>query len=238
MTGPSYPVRGSVRLGMDEIKYRLPRTQADGDAEVRVAAANPAVQGTLAWKRFRTKDEWTYVKMERGGNDMVAHLPHQPAAGKLMYRVILQEHEERVTLGGQPVVIRFKGEVPLPVLVVHVICMFMGMLVATRAGFEYFSPSPSYMNLIIWTIGLLTVGGLCLGPVVQKYAFGAYWTGWPFGTDLTDNKTLVAWLGWVIAWLMIRRNQKAGWWAVAAAVLTLAVFAIPHSMFGSELKYE
>ncbi|MBI5280469.1 MAG: hypothetical protein HY858_02215 [Candidatus Solibacter usitatus] len=237
-TGPSYPARGKVRLGTEEIKYRLPRAQGDGDAEVRVGAASQAVQGALAWERFKAQDQWTYLKMERNGGDLTARLPHQPPAGKLVYRVILQEHEERVTLGGQPVVIRFKGEVPLPVLAVHVICMFAGMLLATRAGVEYFSPSPSYLKLIVWTIGLLTVGGLCLGPVVQKYAFGAYWTGWPFGTDLTDNKTLAVWLGWVIAWLKVRRNGQAGWWVAAAALVTLAVFAIPHSMLGSELKYE
>ena len=38
------------------------------------------------------------------------------------------------------------------------------------------------------TLGL---GGMILGPIVQKYAFGAYWTGIPFGHDLTDAKNLV-----------------------------------------------
>jgi hypothetical protein len=155
-----------------------------------------------------------------------------------MYRVILQEGADRVTLGGTPVIIRFKGEVPLPVLIVHVFCMFVGMLLSTRAGLEYFKANPDYSKLILCTVGLLTVGGLMLGPVVQKYAFDAYWTGWPFGTDLTDNKTAVAWLAWVIAGLKLRRNPNAGAWAVAAAVVTLVVFAIPHSAFGSELKYE
>jgi hypothetical protein len=238
MTGPSYPARGKTTLGLREVKYRLPRTQGDGDAEVRVPAADKAVKGTVSWKRFKTKDAWAYIPMERQGDELVARLPHQPPAGKLMYRVILQQEEERVSLGGQPVVIRFKGEVPLPILAVHIFCMFVGMLHANRAGLELLRPDPSYMRLIHATLLLLTVGGLLLGPVVQKYAFDAYWTGWPFGTDLTDNKTLVAWLAWVIAWLKVRRNPRAGAWVLAASIVTLVVFAIPHSMFGSELKYE
>ncbi len=44
---------------------------------------------------------------------------------------------------------------------------------------------------------LLVLGGFLLGPIVQKYAFGAFWTGWPFGEDLTDNKTAVAVLAWL-----------------------------------------
>ena len=143
----------------------------------------------------------------------MARLPHQPPAGKLMYRVILQQNMERVTLGGAPVLIRFKGEVPLAVLIVHVICMFGGMLFSTRAALEFFSPRPAYSRLILVTVILLSVGGLVLGPVVQKYAFDAYWTGWPFGTDLTDNKTAVAWLAWVLAWWKTAGpGGGAGWW--------------------------
>jgi hypothetical protein len=75
------------------------------------------------------------------------------------------------------------------------------------------------------------------GPAVQKYSFGEWWTGWPYGTDLTDNKTVLAWLAWAVAWVAHRRAPRsAGWWVVAAAVITLAVFAIPHSVFGTELR--
>ncbi|MBL0158107.1 MAG: hypothetical protein IPP47_13540 [Bryobacterales bacterium] len=238
MTGPSYPSRGKVKLGAGEVSFKLPRTQGDGDAEVRVPVADAAVTGQVVWKRYKTKDAWTTLPMMREGGDLVARLPHQPPAGKLMYRVVLQQEMERVSLGGAPVVIRFKGEVPLPVLIVHVICMFGGMLFSTRAALEYFSPAPNYSWLILVTVALLSVGGLVLGPVVQKYAFDAYWTGWPFGTDLTDNKTAVAWLAWVIAWLKMRRNAGAWRWVVGAAVVTMVVFGIPHSAFGSELKYE
>jgi hypothetical protein len=40
---------------------------------------------------------------------------------------------------------------------------------------------------------------MILGPVVQYYAFGEFWTGVPFGWDLTDNKTLVAVIFWALA---------------------------------------
>ncbi|MBI4889331.1 MAG: hypothetical protein HY821_01820 [Acidobacteria bacterium] len=237
MTGPSYPARGTVKLAGGEVNYRLTRTQGNGDAEVRIPAPTSATEGSLAWKRFKTEDPWQYVPMTRDGKDLIGRLPHQPPAGKLAYRVILQDGAERVTVGGSPVVIRFKGEVPTPVLVVHIFCMFVGMLVSTRAGLEFFAAKPDYLKLTLITILLLGVGGLILGPVVQKFAFDAYWTGWPFGTDLTDNKTAVAWLAWVAAWLRLKRQPESGSWALAAAIMTLVVFAIPHSMFGSELKY-
>lgn len=239
VTGPTHPKRGKASLAGQEFRYRLPRSMAGGDAEIRVPAVSAQTQGTIAWKRNKTRDDWTYSGMTRQGGELVGRLPQQPPAGKLAYRVILQDGNERITLGGEPVVIRFRGEVPLPVLVLHVIAMFTAMLAGTRAGLEFFRPSPDYGRLVLWTLGLLAAGGLVLGPIVQKYAFGAYWTGWPFGTDLTDNKTAVAWLAWLIAWLRLRRKpENAGAWVLAAAIVMLTVFAIPHSLLGSELKYE
>lgn len=175
--------------------------------------------------------------MSREGESLVALLPHQPPAGKLDYRVSLSEGSATARLG-QPVTLRFRGEVPAWILVPHVLAMFLGMISAARAGFEKFSPSPKYGGLILWTLLLLGVGGLILGPAVQKCSFDAWWTGWPIGRDLTDNKTAVAWLAWVAAWIANRRGARStGWWAVAAALITLIVFAIPHSVFGSELRY-
>jgi hypothetical protein len=49
---------------------------------------------------------------------------------------------------------------------------------------------------------------MILGPVVQKFAFGEYWTGFPFGTDLTDNKTLIAFIGWIIALVAVFKSEK------------------------------
>ena len=76
-----------------------------------------------------------------------------------------------------------------------------------------------------------------MGPLVQKYAFDELWTGVPFGWDLTDNKTLIAFIAWVIAYLF-NRKQESRYWVVAAMVVTLVVFSIPHSLFGSQLDPE
>ena len=77
---------------------------------------------------------------------------------------------------------------------------------------------------------------MILGPIVQYYAFGDLWTGIPFGWDLTDNKTLIAFIFWILAVYMNRKTDRPLYTALAAFVLLL-VFSIPHSMFGSELDY-
>ena len=139
--------------------------------------------------------------------------------------------------GPQAVVTRFKGDVPGWVLWPHIILIFMGMLWSNRVGLEALTSGGKTRKLSLWTLILLILGGLVLGPLVQKYAFGAFWSGVPFGWDLTDNKTLIAVLFWIWA-LWRHRAQKFPRYAVlVAAIVTLIIFLIPHSIMGSQLDY-
>jgi hypothetical protein len=240
LTGPTYPFSGTADLRGAKIAFRLDRSHGgDGDHEVRILTRSPDITGKLEWKRHKMSDAWTPVEMHYSDGALTGVLPHQPPAGKLDYKVELRSGEHVTLLppeGG--IVMRFKGDVPLFILIPHVITMFIGMLISTRAGLELFGSGEKLKPMIYWTLGLLGVGGLILGPIVQKYAFGAYWTGWPFGHDLTDNKTLVAFLVWGAAATAWHRGHYPRRWAMVAAVVTLVVFMIPHSVLGSELKYE
>ena len=135
-----------------------------------------------------------------------------------------------------PVVIRFKGGVPGYILGPHILLMFIAMLFSTGAGILAIARVPSYKKYGVWTMFLLIAGGLILGPMVQKFAFGELWTGVPFGWDLTDNKTLIALVFWILAVIMNRKKERP-LYTVLAAVILILVYSVPHSMFGSELDY-
>jgi hypothetical protein len=239
LTGPAYPVRSSAVVAGETIDYRLPRTHAGpGDAIISLDVADDLISGTLAFRRYKSNDTWQEVPMTRAGDQLTAALPHQPPAGKVTYRITLRHTESgAVPLTAEPVIIRFKGAVPLAFLIPHVILMFMAMLLSTRTGLEAVSRGPSLPILTIWTTGLLFLGGLILGPVVQKYAFGSFWTGWPLGHDLTDNKTAVAFIAWLVALVHVHRNPNARISPIVAALVLLVIYLIPHSVLGSELDY-
>ncbi len=238
-TGPTYPIRGRAVLNAKSVSYKLERSHESGsNCPVEISTGNPAVAGVVEWKRHGVNEAFIQVPMTVNAGKLTAEIPQQPPAGKLDYRVILRSNGERLVLPeGEPAVIRFKGSVPNLVLIPHILAMFVAMLFSTRSGLEFLIPAPRLKALTFWTLGLLVVGGLVLGPIVQKYAFGAFWTGWPLGTDLTDNKTFVAVLGWVLAAVALYRSKRPQVWAAAAAVVLLAVYMIPHSVLGSELKY-
>jgi hypothetical protein len=239
MTGPSYAISGKTVLANTEIRYSLERNhETTSDLEVRIEAQNKEINGHILYKRHKTDDPWTKVSLLREENNLIGSLPKQPAAGKLQYKVILASQDSEVSLSGEkPVIIRFKDPVPDAILVPHVIIIFLAMLFSTRAGIEALNPQGNPRKLALWTAGLLFVGGFILGPLVQKFAFGQLWTGFPLGFDLTDNKTLLAMIGWIAAVIAGRGGRPARWWVLGASILLLAVYLIPHSLLGSELEY-
>ena len=238
MTGPTHALGAKTEVAGTVVRATLPRSaETSDDAELAVPAPAP-VEGRLEWKRFKTADAWTSAALVRDGDRLVGRLPRQPAAGKLMYKVVLAKNGESKTLTGDaPVVLRFKDPVPAWVIIPHIFVMFAGMLLSTAAGLAALDKKRNPRRLTIWTVALIFLGGFVLGPLVQKFAFGVAWSGFPFGMDLTDNKTLIAFLFWLIALVAGRKGKPARPFVIAASLVTLIVFLIPHSLLGSEFDY-
>jgi len=239
VTGPTHPLSGNASMGEMSVDYKLERSHG-GDDDHRVAIKTPdqSVEGTLSYKRFKTDDDWTDIPMNREEEYLVGHLPHQPPAGKLQYRVKLFEGSHEVTLPEVgSTVIRFKGAVPPWFLIPHIVFMFLAMLVSTRTGLQAVVTGKNLKEYTVWSIALLLFGGLIFGPIVQEFAFGELWTGVPFGIDLTDNKTLIAFAGWLVATVAVFKKRSPRAFVLGASILMLAIFLVPHSVLGSELDY-
>ncbi len=255
-TGPTNPRRFDVIVNDSLYNLRLVRSLGlDERSQIRLAIKDTSVHATAFYRRFKAGEAYSKTDFEFRSypvnsrimngvfgiteeKGLYADLPQQPPAGKLEYYIELRSGEGSQTFFSEsPIVIRYKGAVPGWVLAPHVIIMFVAMLFSTLAGLMSITRHPGFRKYTLYTLILLTAGGMILGPMVQKFAFGEFWTGVPFGWDLTDNKTLIAFIFWILAWIMNRKKARPGYTAFAALVLLL-VYSIPHSMFGSELDYE
>ncbi|HNW56879.1 MAG TPA: hypothetical protein PLR88_06780 [Bacteroidales bacterium] len=254
-TGPTNPKQTDVTLNDTVYKLKLVRSLSlDERPEVKLKIYDTTIKATLYYKRFKTNDEYKTVEFdykvypvnspmmnkifkiyeEKG---FFAEVPQQPEAGKLQYYLEITDSEgTRSFFKESPVVIRFKGGVPSAILVPHILIMFLAMFFSTAAGLMSLVKDPSYKKYSVWTVVLFFAGAMVFGPLVQYYAFGEFWTGIPFGWDLTDNKSLIALLFWILAIVMNRKKERP-FYIILAAVILLMVYSIPHSLFGSELNY-
>jgi hypothetical protein len=235
-SGPTYPKRGTIEVGGAAVRVTLIRTHGGpGDQPILIVAPDTAITGTITWRRYPTNDPWQTFPFGRNGDTLVSALPYQPPAGKLEYRVTLRRDSDEASFPDRPVVTRFKGDVPVGVLAPHVLMMILTLLLSTRAGIAAWVREPGTRSYAYLAAGALLAGGFVLGPIALWYAFGQWWEGIPLGWDLTDNKTLVAGLAWLWAVISMRGGREARGAVLGAAIVTLVVFAVPHSLFGSQI---
>ncbi len=263
MTGPTYPKKVTVELNGESYKLKLPRSGVQKDEIVKLKGIPPTTSAQLHYRQYQTPESsttaaalpqqplsvssgtaaalpqqsapngYTTINFTCKDSMLQAALPVQPVAGKLEYYI---------TVGGkdypadEPTVIRFRNDVPAMILVPHILLMFAAMLFAVYTLMLVVTRK-EYGRWLKITVATLFVGGFVFGPLVQHAAFGPWWTGFPYGTDLTDNKTLLSFLVFVAALATLK--WKYNRWVVAAAVLfMILIFSIPHSAYGSEYDYE
>jgi len=242
-TGPTYPKKVSINLDDKEIQMKLLRSHdVDSTLVIIIPGLSYEWSANLYYRKYPTNEEWSMMPFminEKG--EMMSQLPSdQPKAGKLEYYIELSNPLTDKTLKNpedEPIVIRFKGSVPAWGLLPHIVFIFFAMLFSNLAGTLALFKHPKFKFYGMLTLILMLLGGMIFGPIVQKFAFDAYWTGFPFGADLTDNKTLIAFIFWLLA-VVLNQKKERPWATILAAAVTLFVFSIPHSLRGSEFNYE
>ena len=251
-TGPTYPLRGSLQTSRGAVAFTFLRSEEIGTG-LNIMLKDPVpegVSGTVKWRRFKSADAWTETAMApgtfrftrrgdveelRGLGVVLPSLPER--AGKYEYFVLVDDGSgPRSVTGDRPIYARYKAPVPRAVLLPHILAIFLSMTLALRTGLQALT-SGSLKGLVWATIGSLLLGAFVLGPLVQRYAFGVWWSGVPFGYDWTDNKVLVELAAWVVAAALAGQPRRARTAVLAATLVTLAIYLIPHSVFGSEYDY-
>jgi hypothetical protein len=192
------------------------------------------------------------VPMERSGAVWTARLPSMPIGHKAEYGFRLSAADDETLTG--PVTTRlfrlkYKGEVSPTVLVLHILCMFASFffivesMIGAWAILARHEPRDFTVAMTRWVVLFAFLGGFPLGFTLNVQRFGYIWEGFPFGYDVTDNKTQLMFLFWLAVMLISLRSFFGGRrgrdlapdtayaWAVAvSAVISLALFLVPHSL--------
>ena len=252
-TGPTYPLEGRFQTAKGPVSFQFLRSENIG-TDLKIMLLDPVpdgVTGSIKYRRYKSNDDWSTLPFQpgefkfsrRGSTEVVkgmgAELPSlQERAGKYEFFVSIGDGvgEPVSVTGDKPIYARYKAAVPMSVLAVHILTIFASMALALRTVGEALIDG-KYKWMLWATLISLLLGGFVLGPLVQWYAFGVWWSGVPYGYDWTDNKVLVELIFWILAVVLNRGTRRARWAVYLAGVVTLFVYFIPHSIFGSEYNY-
>lgn len=146
-------------------------------------------------------------------------------------------------------VLRYKGKASNLVVGAHVVFMFGAfffMVMSFLAAIEILRGREDKKNAVRaarWVLASSFIGGWPLGFLLNYQTFGTLWEGFPFGYDVTDNKTQVIFILWLVSLFLAwgsfigrgeekdRLGRKAFALAIVACfVISLALFVLPHSI--------
>ena len=208
--------------------------------------------------RYRTPGEKvfeTIVMSEISEGIWAARLPGNEKGSRIEYgfRISHEEISEAGTSSASSetgnYLIKYKGEVSVTVLVLHILCMFAAFFFIIEALLGAFAmlfmgeEKEFTVAQARWVLLFTFLGGWPLGFALNWQRFGMFWEGFPFGYDITDNKTQLIAIFWLIIALLswksfaCRRTGsdavRPGVFAVAviiASALSLALYLVPHSI--------
>ena len=243
------------------IEHNTVPKQVGDEVPVISAKVEGASEVRLVYK-IGKDGEYQSVKMSpKPGeeNAYAATIPHHPKSTKAWYFLEAATVREgslvKVTLperdSGQvrPIRLKFRGEVPLYIIIPHIVSIFAAIFFATLTLFSAIelkkgkTTLKKSVKLCAVTLLFLFIGFFPFGWAMNYFAFGVLWEAFPFGRDVTDNKSQIMFLFWLFTLFMVKgtlwgkgetKNLVSGrsysTLVIVSFVATLLILAIPHSL--------
>jgi hypothetical protein len=206
--------------------------------------------------RYRVKGEEALrsVMMASGADGVWrAALPEFGKGTKIYYAIELLDGGEavaRVPAENESFLfIKYKGKVSSVVLILHIIFMFASFYFMMQCLWSAVgilggrARKGEAVSNARWILLSSFIGGWPLGFILNYQAFGVIWEGYPFGYDITDNKTQIMFVFWLVSLLLVRGSfmgkgeemDTLGERGFAAAVIvsfivSILLFIVPHSL--------
>ncbi|MBN1164077.1 MAG: hypothetical protein JXB45_05840 [Candidatus Krumholzibacteriota bacterium] len=224
-----------------------------GRPEIRLRIDPPPASPPRVIFRYPDRDKlYSHAMESLGETGWSFKLPEGEKGTRLGYAFEVPgtgNETKRIPAGDAWFALKYKGEVSILVLILHVIFMFGSfffMIESFLCALDVLSKGADMRLTVIMARGVMFfcfIGGWPLGFILNYQRFGPLWEGFPFGYDVTDNKTQLMFLFWIVTVLLAAgsfagKSKKfdlvsAKTYAIAVIVsfiASLAIFLIPHSL--------
>jgi len=163
------------------------------------------------------------------------------AVGASGNRVILpQEADDSFESAYDYFKIRWEGKASFILLLLHIVLMIAALFFLIHALYfaMYYLQTGEKDGHMIRSVngGILAffITGFPIGWIIEKQVLGNYWEGIPLGTDVTDSKTLIVFVLWlvfiILHWRGAISSRTYARWVIINTVITIILFLIPHSI--------
>jgi hypothetical protein len=222
------------------------------------------VIGAEEVKLFYKIEEGEFRSVNMGLNEgesdlFVASIPYHKKGTQAWYYIEAQKQigDTKLTISlpdknspnFEPLLLKFEGDVPPYIIISHVFCTFSAILFSVLAVFSAVDLKRGKSTLkksVIFSLFafiFLFVGFFPLGWTLNYFAFGTLWEAFPFGSDVTDNKSQIVFLSWLVTLFLVKgtilgknpsknlvSEKTYSTMVIISFVVTVVMYLIPHSI--------
>jgi hypothetical protein len=243
-----HPADYSVEAGGITLSHRTVTEDFGDGPKINIEATSTEGLTSVVYYSLIEGGPYTTDSLSRMPDGFSVTLPVLEKGNRWYYHIKVSQAEKEIAKfpPGPDQFIKFKGHVPAYILIPHIFCMFatifFGLLtvftsISVVRGKAVIRQSVRYL---LWTVIFAFIGGFPLGYIVAYLAFGQGWGGIPIGWDITDNKTVILFLFWLVTLILTRGGLKGDRMAISkkaymslaitSFIVTVLAFIIPHSI--------
>lgn len=223
-TSEYYPVTGTIGIGSGKATYKFEKIYSDsGDYKFIIRIDDPTVNGEVKWKR-QNSNEWNTIKLGKNSNTLYCKIPKQKAGRTMLYYAKLRKDNWTYNLPGEPVKILFLGYVPSTISFLNFFTLFGGLLLSFRVGLEFFNENQKIKKLTLFTVSFFFLYTIAVTPLKKSYELNAVNNKVVPITDLFDLQSIIFFVLWIAAMVIIFNVKDAKYPALFFSILTALVF--------------
>jgi hypothetical protein len=237
----------------------VPKKVGEGDAVIPVKI-NGAEEVRLFYRIGEGKFQGVDMNPKEGENDVfVTFIPYHKKGTQAWYYIEAQKQigdtklavslPDKNSPNFKPILLKFEGDVTPYIIVSHVFCNFAAIFFSVLAIFSAVDLKRGKSTLkksvlfSLLTFIFLFSGFFILGCALNYFAFGVMWEAFPFGTDVTDNKSQIVLLFWLVTLFLVKgtilgknpsknlvSEKTYSTMVIISFVVTVAMYLIPHSI--------
>jgi hypothetical protein len=225
-TSEYHPMTGTIGIGPGKATYKFEKIYNDtADYRFIIRINDPFVEGIIRWKK-QNINEWNTIKLKNYNSTLYGTIPKQNAGETIFYYAKLFKDNWTYNLPGEPVSMLFLGYLPPTIGFLSFFTLFGGILLSFRTGLEFFNENQKIKKLTLFTVSFFFLYSIAITPLKKSYELNAINNKIVPITDLFDLQSIILFVLWIIAMVIIFNSKDVKYPALFFSILTALVFLL------------
>lgn len=229
-TSSEYPISGTIGIDGQKVSYLFNTIHRDkNDYKILLRTEIEGLDAVVKWKIADKKTNWQIDTMQCINSNLSAVIPKQAALTQIVYNIVLnQRGREYILPKNGDIKVKFLGAVPASIIIHYYLTLFLGILLAVRAGLEFFNNKPRLRLFSIFTLISFFSCAMIFAPVKKAYEMGIIGKTVPPIGQIFEAWLIILVVLWITNLILISYTKYSKVWIISAAVLTIFIFLLQN----------